>query len=250
MKGRKENGGKKDGEIEIEMSALVDPAKVFSQVFSQEERVTVRARKEITIGAFLGLVTEEGKVRLRMRTEKGSVLGKNVSYKGDFELPGGGVKQKDLNKVLTMQGLFKEAIRETKEEIGDVILGNINELIIDGPVYRAVYKFPDGKKEDWAFMIPIPPECWDEDVQILKKGAKTVDVNTWQLNVLGEIGLIVSGIKRMYRMAMAALYAYGSGPTREKAAAYLTNIQPGWRRWEFFSNGADALDAFRRQAQY
>ncbi|MCK4354734.1 hypothetical protein KAW43_00030 [Candidatus Parcubacteria bacterium] len=197
--------------------------------------------KEITVGVVLGLVTREGNVRLRMRTERGSMFGENVSYRGDFELPGGGVEEKDLSKLLTPEALFAEGRREVKEELGIIVQG----LPIGEPIYRTVYHFPDGKKEDWSFMIAIPSSYWLENAEMLK-GAKTVDVDPRQLDVLGDIDLIVSGKKRMYRMAMAALYLF-SPDTKAFSEFYLSKVKPDWKETELFYNTEEALADFRKE---
>ena len=197
-------------------------------------------KREITIGAFRGLITKAGKARLQMRTEKGSVLGPNVSYKGDLELSGGAAKEQDLKKVLTISGLLQESAREVKEELGVLVL-NPSKISL----YRAVYVSPDGKKEDWAFMIPTPPDCWAEEA---KTKRKTVDVDPHQLDVLGELNLVVSGKKRMWRMAQAAIFAVSSVAIyREMAEGLLTGVKPDWRKIEYFEDPEKALAQFRKE---
>ena len=175
-----------------------------------------------------------------MRTEKGSMLGPNISYKGDFELPGGAVEEKDLRKVLTVSGLLRESAREVKEEL-DILVDDPSEF----PLYRAVYIYPNGKKEDWAFMIPTPPDCWAEEA---KTKRKTVDVDPHQLDVLGELNLVLSGKKRMWRMAQAAIFAISSVAIyREMAEGLLTGVKPDWRKIEYFEDPEKALAQFRKE---
>ena len=85
-----------------------------------------------TVGAFLGLITSKGRVRYQMRIENDLIAG--ISYKGDFELPGGRVRKKDLRVVLTPDELFKAAAKRTKEEMGitDAVPDNIM-------IYRTIF---------------------------------------------------------------------------------------------------------------
>ena len=145
-------------------------------------------KKPDTVGVFFGLITKEGRVRFQMRIESSSPI-TGISYKGDFELPGGGAEEKDLSKLLTPAGLFKEGVREAKEELGPVVL----PLPAQFPLYWAPYENPKTNKVDWAFMIPIPPDYWDETAEVKRK---IVDLNPEHLNVLGELNLIVSGKKK------------------------------------------------------
>jgi len=49
-------------------------------------------KKPDSVGVFLGLITKGGRVRYQMRIESGSPI-TGISYKGDFELPGGGAEE-------------------------------------------------------------------------------------------------------------------------------------------------------------
>lgn len=195
--------------------------------------------REINVGAFRGLITTEGKVLLQMRIEEGSMFGPSVSYKGDFELPGGAVKEKDLRKVLTPKVLAQESARETEEELGIVVSGPS-----EFPIYRAVYIYPERDKEDWAFMIPTSPAYWDEKAKMKRK---TVEVTPDQLDVLGELNLVVSGKKRMWRMAMGALFVSSSEPRMDsRAAKLLKKVKPDWFTTEFCWYPEEALSALQR----
>ncbi|MBI2626161.1 MAG: hypothetical protein HYW69_01035 [Candidatus Nealsonbacteria bacterium] len=192
-----------------------------------------------TIGVFLGLITKEGKLRLQMRTESTSITG--ISYKGDFELPGGAVKEKDLRKVLTFDGLYNEAVRRVEEDLGLVVSLS---FILKG-FYLTVYENPKNGKIDWAFMIPVID--WDQKAKMKRK---TVDVNPDQLNVLGELDLIVSGKKRMWRMSQAAIYMVnlfhvGLYDDQDKffrrAEELLTETKTDWKQTELFNSADHAL---------
>jgi len=200
-------------------------------------------KKPDTVGSFLGLITKDGKLRLQMRTEKGSSI-TGISYKGDFELTGGGVKELDLRKVLTPQCLLDEAIREAREELGIVVATPTYFCL-----YRTVFENPKTGKVDWAFMIPIYPILWNDTSEMKRK---TVDVDPDQLNVLGELNLIVSGKKRMWRMGEAAIFMMNTlGFSREdwlvRADELLTEAKPDWKQTELFWDADEALSKFRRE---
>lgn len=185
-------------------------------------------KKPDTVGSFFGFITTEGKLRMQMRTEKSSSL-TGISHKGDFELTGGGVKERDLRRVLTLAGLLDEAIREAKEELG-IIVTKFSPSVI----YRTVYENPETGKVDWAFMMPVVPHLWDEAAKIKRK---TVDVDPDQLNVLGELGLIVSGKKRMWRMGQAAICLASSRTDwRGRAGKLLTKAKSDWQTTELLIN--------------
>ena len=208
----------------------------------KEEQET--RREKITVGVFFGLITKEGKLRLQKRTEKGSTVTPGVSYKGDFELTGGGAKEKDFKKLLTSQGLFDEGQRETKEELG---------LAVSMPskfqLYRAKFFNEKTGVEDWAITIPLPPECWDEQAEIKRQ---TIDINPEELFSLamqpkGE-QLLSGWGKRMCRMSLGAIFAASTNPKYvNEARIMLTEVKPDWRRTEYFRDIEEALSLFRKE---
>ena len=191
-----------------------------------------------TIGAFFALITSEGRVLYQMRLEKTSITGS--SYAGDYELPGGRVKENDLKKVLTPQGLLEEASRETEEELGIIVSK-------DTPVdwlYRTIFENPESGKVDWAFAIPVPSSCWAEKAEMKRK---TVTLNPDELAVLGERNLIVSGRKRMWRMGQAGLFCLSRDHWQEKAYHLLNEAKPDWYETEVLSDPARALMEMRKR---
>ena len=177
---------------------------------------------EIRVGAFRGLITSEGKLRLQARRERGSVLGPNVHYMGDFELFGGR-QEGDLAKILTVEGLCEGSERETEEEYGVPMLFNSSHSPC--PFYRTVFTHPEEGWQDWAFVIPTPPIIWNAS---LKPVGKAIDVDPHQLKVLGDLNIVVSGTgKRMWSMAMFCL-AVGSSVQEWQVAAeqYLDEFRP------------------------
>lgn len=194
---------------------------------------------DIRVGAFRGLLTSKGTLRLQMRTERGSVLGPTVSYQGDFELPGGKVKTVDLQEVLTLPVLLAESAREVKEELGIEVRDPLAPVL-----YRTVFISPKGW-EDWAFVIPTPPQYWDEKAPMTRK---TVDVNPYQLRVLGELNLIVSGIgKRMWRMGQASLLFSSESTFPISAQSQLTQHKPDWHETELFLQPDKVLARLRQE---
>jgi 8-oxo-dGTP pyrophosphatase MutT (NUDIX family) len=122
-----------------------------------------------TIGVFARLLTKEGKVRLQRRIEKGSII-PGKTFRGDWELPGGRIKEKDLQKALTLAVLKEELIREVKEELGIKIM-----VFPENPaIYRAIYEDPEKGICDWAFGITIPSGFWEENK---KTKREIIDVN-------------------------------------------------------------------------
>ena len=196
--------------------------------------------KTITVKVFLGLVTSKGKVRLVLSREKDTMLSENISSECVYGLPGGLSKEKDLSKLLTSDALFAEGHRKVFEKLGISVKG----LPMGEPIYRTVYQSPDGKKEDWTFMIAIPPENWDENAETLK-GVKILDVTARQLEVLGRLNFIVSGKNEMYRLAMAAIYL--GGKDRFYSSGLLTQVNIDWEEKELFYDTTGAFDDFREE---
>lgn len=197
-------------------------------------------KKPDSVGVFLGLITKEGKVRYQMRIESSSPI-TGISYKGDFELPGGGAEEKNLSELLTLEGLIMEGTREVKEELGIEVLLPPNDI----PLYWAPYENPKNSKVDWAFMIPVLPKFWDETAEVKRK---IVDLNPKHLDVLGELNLIISGKKRMYRMGQGALYACSSNSLWSREAAdFLNQVKPDWREAEYHKGPKWFLKQLRKK---
>jgi len=194
-----------------------------------------------TIGVFAGLLTSKGKLRLQRRTEKGSIA-PGKTFKGDWELSGGRVKETDLRETLTLEVLKKELIREVKEELGILI-----EVSSNFSIYRAVYEDPEKGICDWAFMIPIYPAYWNDNA---KAKRETIDVNPDELRELANRpkgDQLVSGWgKRMCRMSLGAFYSFDI-ISREKVKEMLEEVKSDWRETEYFEDAERALAQFRRE---
>lgn len=154
-----------------------------------------------TIGVFAGLLTSQGKLRLQRRVEKDSII-PGKTYEGDWELPGGRIKEKDIKKALTIEVLGEELRREVMEELGIPI------AIPKKPsIYLAKYEDLEKNICDWALMIPILSRDWNENA---KTKRTTIDVNPLELRGLAfrlKGNQLVSGwSKRMCRMSEGALF--------------------------------------------
>lgn len=167
-----------------------------------------------TIGVFAGIINEEGKILLRRREEIDSITGK--SYKGDWELPGGGVVEAEK---ITYDHLVKELIREVKEEIGiSISVDPMPEM------YPLLFKGPQGY--DLALVVPIRSN---------KKPSKgeTIYVSPKELKELAEKPkgqqLLSGWGKRMCCMALKA-HSFGTAYYEAKEAGeMLFAIQKEWR---------------------
>lgn len=112
------------------------------------------------IGAFAGILHEDGKVLVKRRTLPGEEKSLIVPEKvyGDWELPGGIVEQEEMLAAGNERGLIEAAKRETKEELGLEINPSLASPII--PVVLAK-EFPGERiVNDIAFVVPIQPDQW------------------------------------------------------------------------------------------
>lgn len=200
--------------------------------------------KPTSIGVFAGLLTSAGKIRLQRRVEKGSII-PSKTFKGDWELPGGKVKERDLKKALTLDVLQKELIREVKEELGIVIMHHPNP-----PLYLTIYENHEKGICDWAFMIsiPTPPIYWDEKAKMKRE---TIDVNPVELRELADRPkgeqLLSGWGKRMCRMSLAALLRSPVDEYNQQARRDLDEVMPDWRKIEYFHDPHEDLAEIRRE---
>ena len=193
--------------------------------------------KPKTIGVFAGIINKEGKLLLQQRIEKRSII-PGKSYKGDWELPGGKVKEGSLRHALTLEVLTKELIREVKEELG------LKLDAIEPPyIYLTVFVNEEKGINDWAFMFPV-----FIDRTSVKLKRKVVWVDPSELRELAnrpkEEGQLLSGWgKRMSRMSLAAFLV--SPINRTIAQEMLNEVRPDWRESELLSNPRQDLFQIR-----
>ena len=172
-----------------------------------------------TVGVFAGIINEEGKFLLRRRTEISSII-PGKSFKGCWELPGGGVM---VAENMPYSHLVNELKREVDEEVGIEI-----EPDSMPPMYPVFF----GKAQDLALVVPV-----ETSLEPTKEETKWVSLD--ELNELareykpanketGEDGQgIVGGYgKRMHCLSLRALsfsHEYG-----KKAEEALIEIQKNW----------------------
>jgi len=171
----------------------------------------------ITIGVFAGIFNENGKILLRRREEKNSIIS-SKSYKGDWELPGGTMEEDNIWKATSERIVGQELAREVEEETG------ISIEVISMPVmYPTVYISKKKRRVDFAFMIPVGIAR-----ERPTKG-ETTYVSPKELRELADRskgGQLVSGWgRRMCRMALMALCNSPNHQYRDEAQKMLLEIQ-------------------------
>lgn len=194
----------------------------------------MRVDEPKTIGVFAGLLDRNGKLLLQRRLEKSSLL-PGKTFKGDWELPGGKIREKDILKALTMEVFWREMLREAKEELGVEIK---TRYLRWPPLYLAVYTDEEKGINDWAFMIPII-SSGDWDGWYAPEGLKR-EVMYVEPQTLKEVAnrpkgdQLVSGWgKRMCRMALGALLHSSNRSYSREAEEMLDEIQSDWRETEY-----------------
>ena len=161
------------------------------------------------VGVFVGFLNQnkEGKILLRRRTEEGSII-PGVSFKGNWELPGGGAEEAEF---VGYNYMVETAFREAAEEVG-ISCGEIPFL---GPLYSAFFKGPKG----YDLALVVPYGTIDEPTK-----GETTYVSPEELEALAlaflspkeakekglseATGLLSGKGKRMYLMAMTVLAKY------------------------------------------
>lgn len=175
-----------------------------------------------TVGVYAGILRlSDGKLLLRRRTEIPSII-PGKSFKGNWELPGGGVME---TEKVPYCHLTNELKREVEEETGISI--EVNPM---PPMYSVLFKGPEGY--DLALVTPIK-------TSLEPTKGETIWVSTEELNKLarefepadkktGKDGKgIVSGFgKRMHCMALKALSTSYEAKLAEET---LLEIQKTWR---------------------
>jgi hypothetical protein len=159
--------------------------------------------KPKTIGVSNGFLTQDGKLLLQVRTNNswmGKVLGK--TYEGLWELNGGMVQEKDIMKALTLPVLGAQAIDNAKNKLG------ITMTVPEYPsVGLTILKNEEKGILDWAFVLVVPPDCWQPPSEWPRDiiFVDMVELNAMTRRPEGE-GQLVSGWgKRQHRMSLFAL---------------------------------------------
>ena len=179
-------------------------------------------KTKATIGVFAAIMNGKGKVLLRRRTEIPSII-PGKSYKGCWELPGGGVR---ITDDMPYSHLVNELVREVAEEVGIVIIVDLMP-----PMYPVFF----GKVQDLALVTPVVVDSSEpiegetrwaslEEVDQLARDYKSANKET------GEDGKgIVSGCgKRMHCMILKGMCFGPVSVVRTGARVELKEIQKYW----------------------
>lgn len=182
------------------------------------------AKMKTTLGVYAGIFNKEGKLLLRRREEKGSII-PGKSFYGDWELPGGGVEEIGEKPVppVTERYLARELCREVQEEIGMAI-----EIATIAPLYPTFFQGPNGC--DLAVVIPVIPPLGRVISQKSERG-EIIYVSPQELRDLADRPkgeqLLSGWGKRMCRMALLAL-RYSKRPAYAKQAEEM--LQEIWTK--------------------
>jgi 8-oxo-dGTP pyrophosphatase MutT (NUDIX family) len=194
------------------------------------------AKAKIAVGVFAGILNSKGKLLLRRRTEVDSII-PGKSFKGNWELCGGGIMETDEQSI-PYNYAVKELKREVEEEVGVKI--SIPQM---PPFYSVMFKGPAGY--DLAMVTPVQQEqildLIAEQV-ILTKGEVTF-VSTEELNTLAREfvpadkkngidgkGLVSGYGKRMHCMALLVFTQSRNDDYSRQAVSTLVKIQEGWNK--------------------
>lgn len=177
-----------------------------------------------TVGVFAGVLSQTtGKLLLRRRVEEDSII-PGKSFKGNWELPGGGVM--DMEKI-PYNHLLNELVREVDEEVG--ISVSVDPM---APLYAVLFKGPAGY--DLAMVTPITTSSsptkgetiWVSPAE-LEELAKDFAPADKKRGIDGK-GIVSGYGKRMHCMALKALSFSPNVTYAEEAKAMLAEIQKGW----------------------
>jgi len=177
-----------------------------------------------TVGVFAGILDQtSGKLLLRRRVEEDSII-PGKSFRGNWELPGGGVM--DMEKI-PYNHLLNELVREVDEEVGVPI--SVDPM---APLYAVFFKGPAGY--DLAVVTPVVTSSsptkgetiWVSPDE-LEKLAKDFAPADKKKGIDGK-GIVSGYGKRMHFMALKALSVSPNVTYAEKARAMLAEIQKGW----------------------
>jgi 8-oxo-dGTP pyrophosphatase MutT (NUDIX family) len=189
-------------------------------------------RIKTTVGVYAGILRwSDGKLLLRKRTEIPSdIPGK--SFRGNWELPGGGVEEAE---TVPYHHLAVELLREIEEEVGIPIqlgIPHASSISPMPPMHAVLFKGPGGY--DLAMVTPIVTSLeptkgetvWVSIMELeqLAKEFEPADKKTGKdgKGLLGGYG------KRMHCMALKALCSSPRAFFRTEAERMLLAIQKPW----------------------
>ena len=185
------------------------------------------AKAQFTVGVFAGVINANtGMMLLRRRLETGSII-PGQSFKGNWELPGGGVME---TEKVSYDYLTSELAREVLEETGIKIPRDFPQLFVPFPFKGpagydlalvspvSVSELPhlDAEKFLWAFLTGVNQLA--RQFVPAKKDPPTE----------GE-GLLSGWGKRMHCMALTVfLSGFFSAKVNQEARDTLTAIKNAW----------------------
>jgi len=180
------------------------------------------------LGIYLGILhPRTGKLLLIRRKGSKSII-PNVSFRGNWELPGGAVMATDVPSIIPYNYYFKELSRLLKEKTG-------MEIKLSGlqPMYSVMFKGPNGY--DYASVVRLITEetvtigegKWvsPKELAVLAEEFKAADESTGKS---GE-GLLGGSDKRMHCMALVTLSGSPNGTYAEEARQMLYAITETWK---------------------
>ncbi len=182
----------------------------------------------MNLGMYLGLLNKEGKLLLRRREETESII-PGVSFRGNWELPGGAVEETPAEKV-RYDYPIQEAVREVAEEVGISV-----SLAGMPPVFLAFFKGPKGY--DLAGVTPLitaeeptrGETVWVSPSELKALAQEFISETDAKKQGLKEAkGLLGGWGKRMCCLALVALSHSPNPEFAKQAQEMLKEIQKGW----------------------
>ena len=183
------------------------------------------AKASMNLGVYAGILNpkKEGKLLLRRRVEEDSII-PGKSFRGNWELPGGGVMETEKPGY---DWLVRELKREVEEEVGISI-----PVDLMPPMYSLFFRGPLG--DDLAQVTPIIAEVepakgetrWVSPTELESLAEEFVPANK-KAGIEGK-GIVSGYGKRMHCMALASLCHSPNPKYAKQATEMLREIQEGW----------------------
>jgi len=158
------------------------------------------------VGMFVGFLRCDGRLLLVRRTSTDSII-PDVSFKGNWELPGGAEEESD---IVGYNYSVEVAFAKAKNKVGIDV--SVDDQPFLGPIYGTSFKGPQGY--DLGQVVPFVTELkptlgetmWVSPAELEDLAAKFVSKSEAKKQGLPEANGLLSGKgKRMYLMAMSCL---------------------------------------------
>jgi 8-oxo-dGTP pyrophosphatase MutT (NUDIX family) len=183
-------------------------------------------KAKFTVGVFAGIIRPDGKLLLRRRVEEDSII-PGQSFKGNYELPGGGVMEQEGQVSYAL--LAHEVMREVAEEVGLRI-----DVNLTADFYALPFKGPNGY--DLTLVTPVLIDYYPDDIV-----GEHLWVTSGELNQLAHDfvaakkdpyvegkGLVSGYGKRMHCLSLTALLWGPNSNYGDQAQQTLIEIQKSW----------------------